>query len=362
MRTLFIVLSFTLFLTVNFELLSQQARGPKVILITLDGMRWQELYTGADKSLISNPLFVDDTAGLKTNFWKEDPIQRRELLMPFLWTEAIKMGQFHGNRALGSKVDLTNRHWFSYPGYSEILTGQADDENIKSNDKINNPNVTVLERINKTSKNKGKVAAFSSWDVFPFIINEERSGVMVNAGFDSAEAAALSKREVFLNQLQTQLPSPWSTVRLDAFTHHYALEYMKREQPKLIYIAYGETDDFAHDGNYEAYLKAARNTDNLIRELWDFTNQHDYYKEHTIFIITTDHGRGTDPPDTWKHHGDEIDGAGQVWLIYFGNDVAPRGEVAEQEQLYSNQIAPGILKLFGMDSNLPGMPIKILED
>ena len=41
-------------------------------------------------------------------------------------------------------------------------------------------------------------------------------------------------REVFLNELQPQVPSPWSTVRLDAFTHHYALEYLKRERPRLI--------------------------------------------------------------------------------------------------------------------------------
>jgi len=332
------------------------------VLITLDGLRWQELYSGADKALIANKEYVNDTNMLKSYFWRDNALQRREALMPFLWTEAIKIGQFHGNRMLGSKVNLTNNHWFSYPGYNEILSGQADDERIDSNDKINNPNKTVLEIINSTAINKGKVAAFASWDVFPFIINEERSGVKVNAGFEAAEAEELSNREEFLNQLQSQIPSPWATVRLDAFTHHYALEFMKRSHPNLIYIAYGETDDFAHDGNYEAYLKAARNTDNFIKELWNFTRQDEYYKDNTLFIITTDHGRGTVPLETWQHHGDKVRDAGQVWLICFGKGVSPLGEVKNHEQLYSNQVAPTILKLFGLKVNLDSKPLNILDD
>jgi hypothetical protein len=61
--------------------------------------------------------------------------------------------------------------WFSYPGYNEILTGSADDKRITSNDKMDNLNVTFLEHLNKLPEYKGKVMAFTSWDVFPFIIN-----------------------------------------------------------------------------------------------------------------------------------------------------------------------------------------------
>ncbi|MGI8992391.1 MAG: hypothetical protein ACR2I2_22775, partial [Bryobacteraceae bacterium] len=39
---------------------------------------------------------------------------------------------------------VTNGLNFSYPGYSETLCGFADPR-IKSNDKVPNPNVTVLE-------------------------------------------------------------------------------------------------------------------------------------------------------------------------------------------------------------------------
>ena len=270
--------------------------------------------------------------------------------MPFIWNEVVKIGQIHGNRNLGSKVDLTNKMWFSYPGYNEILSGKADDARINSNDKIPNPNTTILEVANSDSRYKGKVAAFGSWDVFPYIVNEERSGVSVNAGFELAKGTYLTEREKFLNELQPRVPSPWGTVRLDAFTHYYALELMKKKHPELIYIAYGETDDFAHDGNYEAYLKSANNTDTLINELWNFTQNDPFYKDNTLFIVSTDHGRGAADLKTWTSHGSKVKDAGSVWLILFGKEVVPKGEVTKSEQLYSNQIAPTIAKTLGLKS------------
>lgn len=355
-RILFLIAAIAAILNIN----AQNAEDTKVILITLDGFRWQELFTGADSLLIGNKDYVHNADMLKKAFWRETPEERREALLPFFWGQVEKMGQIHGNRKLGSKVNLTNSMWFSYPGYNEILTGTADDERITSNDKIPNPNTTILERFNNSPKGKGKVAAFGSWDVFPFIINEERSGVPVNAGFEAA-SENLNEREKFLNQLQEQIPSPWGSVRLDAFTHHYALEHMKKQHPKLVYISYGETDDFAHDGDYQAYLKSAHNTDSLIKEIWEFTQQDDFYKGQTVFIITTDHGRGTQPLDTWKSHGSDIKGAGTVWMVAFGKNVKPLGEVNQQEQLYSNQFAPTILKLLGMPikKEIKGEPIKL---
>ncbi len=329
---------------------AQKSDNTKVILITLDGLRWQELFTGADPLLVANSEYVGDTTGLKDKFWNENPKERREVLMPFIWKDVAKMGQIHGNRMQDSKVDLTNKMWFSYPGYNEILTGKADDARIDSNDKIPNPNTTILEIVNNDPQYKGKVAAFGSWDVFPYIVNEERSGVPVNAGFETAKGDGLTEREIFLNELQPKVPSPWGSVRLDAFTHYYALEKMAKDHPELIYIAYGETDDFAHDGDYDAYLKSANTTDNMIKELWDFTQNNAFYKDNTLFIITTDHGRGTDPLETWKGHGSDVKGAGSVWMVLFGKGVAPKGEISEDEQLFSDQIAPTVLEVLSLSS------------
>lgn len=322
---------------------------PKVFVITLDGLRWQELFSGADSLLIANKEYVDDTIALKKQFWKDKVTERREVLFPFIWSEVAVMGQIHGNRWQGSKMNLTNGMHFSYPGYNEILTGKADDKRIDSNRKIPNPNTTILEIAEKTPAFKGKVAAFGSWDVFPFIINEERSGLYVNAGFREAKGADLSEKENFLNELQAETPSPWGGVRLDVFTHHYAMETIKKKHPKLVYISYGETDDFAHNGKYDAYLKSANRTDQFIKKLWYFAQQDPFYKGKTTFIITTDHGRGTEPLETWKHHGSSIKNTDQVWVIAFGKNVATKGEVVVKEQLYTNQVAASVAKLLKVE-------------
>ena len=47
--------------------------------------------------------------------------------MPFLWTTIETKGKLIGNRDLLSHMNVTNQMWFSYPGYNELLSGQADD-------------------------------------------------------------------------------------------------------------------------------------------------------------------------------------------------------------------------------------------
>lgn len=320
-----------------------------VILITLDGMRWQEVFGGIDSALLNHPEFTPKPEELQEHFWAETPEMRRKKLMPFFWNTIAAHGQLYGNRWKGSKVDCSNSMWFSYPGYNEILSGFADDDRIDSNKKINNPNVTVLEFVNRQPGFKNRVAAFGSWDVFPYIVNAERSGVPVNAGYPERPEGPLSEKEALLYEMQAQIPEEWGSVRFDAFTHHFALEYMRQWHPRLVYIAYGETDDFAHDGAYDEYITSAHRTDAFIAELWNYVQQDPVYADNTTILITTDHGRGTQPLETWKHHGDEIPDAGQIWIAAMGPELKPLGEVSQEQQLYQNQVANTVARLLGLE-------------
>ncbi|MGC1241238.1 MAG: alkaline phosphatase family protein [Chryseosolibacter sp.] len=338
-----------LLLMAGVSVSAQPRKTENIFIITLDGFRWQELYTGADSLLVENKEFVHDPEALKSRFWANTPLERRKILMPFFWNTIAAQGQLYGNRKFDNKVDCSNSMWFSYPGYSEILCGFADDENINSNKKINNPNETLLEFLNKMPDYKGKVAAFGSWDVFPFIVNEQRSGIPVNAGFEKAGGEKLTDREKFLNTLQDEIPGPWGGVRLDAFTHYFALEHLQKKQPDVIYIAYGETDDFAHDGRYDEYLKSAHRTDQFIGDLWNWVQSQKKYKDKTTFLITTDHGRGTQPIESWRSHGDEVAGAGQIWFAVMGPDTPPTGEQKGAGQLHQNQVAKTAAAFLGVE-------------
>ncbi len=318
---------------------AQELKTKNVILITLDGLRWQEVFSGADSRLVWK------AGAAAEDFLSDSPDERRLLLMPFFWNTVANEGILFGNRSVGNRVDVTNGRVFSYPSYNEILTGFVDDS-IDSNDKIPNRNVTVLEWVNQQPGFIGRVAAFTSWDVFPFIINEERSGVPVNSGFEAA-AGDITDREAFLNRLQVEVATPWVWERFDVFTHYMALEYLARKRPRLLFIAYGDTDEFAHSDDYGAYLKATRQTDDFIRDLWTWLQEDETYKGKTSLVITTDHGRGY--ADRWIGHGSDWVGSEHIWVAILGPDTHAGEESAASGQLFQNQIAATVAALLGLD-------------
>ncbi|TDB69020.1 sulfatase-like hydrolase/transferase [Arundinibacter roseus] len=332
----------------NSQVFSQnKLKTENVILVTMDGMRWQEVFGGVDSTLIRTKKYTPDTSALIRQFWAADPVSRRTKLMPFLWELAQNQGQLYGNRWENNYVNCTNSMWFSYPGYNEILTGSHDDEHIKSNSKTPNPNTTILEFLNKQPAWKGKVAAFGSWDVFPFIENYARSGVYVNAGYELSKDEPLSDREKLINELQETLPREWEGVRFDALTYQLAKEYLKKHRPKMLFLALGETDDFAHDARYDHYLKSAKATDDILRDLWGYLQAQPQYKGKTTLILTTDHGRGDIIKSQWTGHGDEIKDAGEIWMAVIGPDTPVLGEVKSPGQLYQNQVAQTIARYLG---------------
>jgi hypothetical protein len=164
----------------------------KLIIITTDGFRWQEVYNGMDAAIASNKKFNQyDSAGIFTAYWDQSPEARRQKLLPFFWGTVAKQGQLYGNRKYGNKIDNANPYWFSYPGYSEILTGHVDTL-INSNEYPPNPHKTILEYYNQLPAYKGKVAAFAAWDAFDRIINEKRAGIPVINGFDDNAVVILN--------------------------------------------------------------------------------------------------------------------------------------------------------------------------
>ncbi len=236
--------------------------------------------------------------------------ERRKKLFPFLWTTIEGEGQLYGNRTKGCAVNNANKYWFSYPGYNEIFTGYPDTA-VNSNDKIPNKNVNVLEFINKQTNYTGKVAAFTTWDLFPYILNKWRSGIYVNAGVDTLDFNTPEFK--VLNDLQFLAPEPLDA-RLDVNTYLFGKEYLKEFKPKVLYIAFDETDDFAHAGMYDHIFKSAHAEEATIANLWNTIQSMPEYKNKTTLIITCDHGRGDAIKEEWTTHGQKTAGSGQIWI------------------------------------------------
>lgn len=338
--------------TICFCGLFAQHKTENIIIITLDGFRWQEVFSGADSVLISDSTYVRDTAGLRKQFWAKTPGERRKKLLPFFWTTIQSQGQLYGNRWKDNKVNNANKYWFSYPGYNEIFTGYPDDS-VNSNDKIWNKNENVLEFVNRQAGYKNKVAVFATWDVFPYILNNQRSGIFVNADIDTLKFNTTELK--LINEMQFLTTKPLG-VRPDIFTYFAAREYLKAYKPKVLYVAFDETDDLAHAGRYDQYLAAAHAEDAMIADLWKTVQAIPEYKNKTTMIITCDHGRGDVVKEEWKHHGEKIKDAGQIWIAAMGPDTRPDGEINTKELLYQRQIATTIAALLGLDFK-PSHPV-----
>lgn len=322
--------------------------GNNIFIITLDGFRWQELFSGADKELISDPDHTHDTSAAKSLFWEESQHERRQKLMPFFWSEIATNGAIFGNRDLGSKVNTKNIYSISYPGYNEIFTGETDPF-VSSNKKVKNKNVNLLEYLNQLPVYAGKVAAFTSWNLFPFILNAERSKLYINSGYSADQMKNLSRTQEVLKMLKQNTDMDHKTTRNDMLTFLTAKDYILQKLPKVVYLALGGTDEFGHDKNYGQYLKEAHQADRIIRDLWNLTQQHSFYRNNTTFIITTDHGRGN-KKSNWHKHGFFVSGSSQTWIAMIGQGVKAIGEHAANTQMYQKHIAGTVGYLLGVTS------------
>jgi hypothetical protein len=319
-----------------------------VVLVTTDGLRWQEVFRGAEESLLNkSDGGVSNVATLRREFWRETPEARREALMPFLWTVVARQGQIFGNADKGSSARVLNRLNFSYPGYNELLTGFPDPR-IDSNNKTPNPNVTVFEWLNRKLAYRGKVSAVGSWDVYPYIFNVGRSGLFVNAGWVPFEGSSLTEGQVVLNRLMAHSPQFWEGCRDDTFTFQVALEHLDRDSPRVLYIGLGDTDEHAHEGRYDRYLRAAHSADASLRLLWEKLQSHPQYRGTTTMIVTTDHGRG-DPPRGWRDHGEKTKGSDAIWIAVLGPDTPALGERTNTTVVTQGQVAATIAAMLGED-------------
>ena len=287
-----------------------QKEQSRVVIIAIDGLRWQEVFEGA----------------------------KRDSLMPFLWEMGNKEGCLIGNRHKKSKMEVANGIWKSYAGYSEMLCGVTDDEHIFDNRKKLNPNRSVLELADACLEYKNEVAAVASWDVIPYILNYRRSQLPVD----------YKSRHMVSAQ-----------VRCDSVTLNRALNTLGEKHPKLLFVEFCETDYYGHHGKWNEYLNAARQNDAFIRKLWQYCQNDEFYKGNTTFIITCDHGRGeslglhinrgeVDPTASWTEHGQHIAGSNQTWLVAFGKDIQHLGEVEGGKTIYTKQIAPTIASILNV--------------
>lgn len=293
-----------------------------VVLVTIDGLRWEDLFRGADPALVTDPA---DRARYV------DVPDRAQALAPFLLSFA-QHGALIGDRDNGSCARVANAFWFSYPGYAEILAGRPNPR-ARSNQAIPNQDVTVLERLARRPEFAGQVRAFAEWYVVPSILNVERSGIPV---FVTPDREAPHDPQVMA-----------------------AARAIFSDFPRAAWIALGDTDNRAHEGDYPAYLRAASDADNFLRELWQAIEANPRTAGRTTLIVTSDHGRGVSSRNRWRGHGSgrwrsvvvpglRRQGSDAIFIAVRGPGVVPASAYTMENCATAGQVAATLLTSVGL--------------
>jgi hypothetical protein len=234
-----------------------------LVLVTIDGYRWEELFRGADPNLVADERY-------RARYI--DAPDRAAALTPFLLSFR-EHGLLIGNRDQDSCARVANEYWFSYPGYAEMLSGRPNPR-VRYNAAVPNDDVTVLERVQQSGLS---VRVFAEWETMRAILNEARSGLSITTPPDYE---ALHDPQV-IAAARAALADP----------------------PRVLYVALGDTDNRAHEGKYEEYLAAASEADAFVREIWERYQADPRTAGRTTMIVTADHGRGAAEDDGWTGHG-----------------------------------------------------------
>jgi hypothetical protein len=338
-----------------------------VLLVTIDGLRWQEVFRGADEALLT----TDKLAGggvptgaltaLRADFLADTPEERRGKLMPFFWGTLVPGGQAFGNRDVGSAARVINAEHVSYPGYNELLTGVADPL-ITSNVPMPNRNVTVLEWLNARPGFAGRVAAAGAWRVFSAILNVGRSRLPLFVTGQHSAAGSVSPMIAELERMMDDITPITPDENFDAFAYYAAVDMFATKRPRVFLFALGEPDEWAHARRYDRYLQSIQRCDRFIRQLWEKIQADPEYRDTTTIVLCSDHGRGVTPED-WTGHSKKIPHADETWIAIFGPDTSALGERRGGPEVHQAQIASTVAALVGEDfrAAFPGAAAPITE-
>ncbi|HEX2873465.1 MAG TPA: alkaline phosphatase family protein [Polyangiaceae bacterium] len=307
----------------------------QVVVVTLDGARFQEIFWGVDAAQArqsGTPMRVRENA--------------RELL-PNLHRLMTEQGAALG-AGRGPHISASGPDFVSLPGYAEIFTGR------RATGCLDNgcPGASFESIADQVAAQWGaKSAIITSWPDIARVgsrskrvaISTGRHAGATRSGFDRPGALGEALRAA-----ETEKPWPGGgDFRRDRFTASLALAYLRAERPNFLFVGLGETDEFAHQGNYAGYLDALREADRFLGELSAELEARAKAGVRTALFVTADHGRAA----SFKEHGKPYPESARVWLVASGTAITARGFVTSPQQRHLADIAPTVRSVFGLPAD-----------
>ena len=319
---------------------SGPARDGRVVLITIDGARWQDVFEGSDSGFSGAPSIPP------------------EQLMPrahqLVATRGVALGATLQGCGTAHTAGASN---VSLPGYIEIFTGHASQCLDNQCDRVEE---SVLDEAARAPS--GSAASISSWELLLSATSGGGTPVFVSNGRGyPGEPPATDKvlsQAVAAGRNADPYPG-YSEYRPDAATIAIALAYYRAEKPALFHIGLGDTDEYGHRGDYASYLDALKRADSLIGTVADLLDTMGPLGAKTTVIVTPDHGRNSD----FNNHGVLHPESARTFVLAFGGGVPVRGIACPAHDVTLADIAPTIRVLVGLPRDTAdgaGTPIELI--
>jgi hypothetical protein len=318
-----------------------------VVLVVLDGVRWQEIFNGVDHALAS---FSRAHGPGSSSPAPEDAHALMPNLHGFIDGEGLALGAPDH----GAEITASGPQFISLPGYIEIFSGRPDPHCYR-NDCAPAPMRTIADQV-RDAGSADDVAIVTSW---PNIARASSGSAPGSSAAPLPFALTSGRKLVEREELLRDDPATahlldegakaraWpgeGDYRPDSFTEAIALRRLAVSRPRFLFVGLGDADEYAHHGDYRGYLDALRASDAFLGDLQKELAAMGARGRHTTVLVTADHGRARNFMD----HGPQFPESGRVWLVAAGGDVAGRGLVAASRRHTLSDLAPTIRALLGI--------------
>lgn len=305
----------------------------RVVLVVLDGVRWQDVFGGVDPDLA------------KTYLLPPREVVGPEVLVPTLHRLATSEGLAYGAPDAGEAMFASGPNYVSQPGYIEIFSEHRS-KHCLTNDCPRTTDRTFVDDI--ADATTGDAAVISSWEVIgrAAALHPEKLVVSTGQGRGENQGELRVDERATKNLDWGRVSAAWpghGEYRPDKFTREIALSYLEQRHPRFLFVGLGDTDEHAHLGDYRGYLRALHEADATIGRILETLDRMGDDGRHTTVLVTTDHGRER----AFVSHGGTAPESSRVWMIAGGN-VRPDGPVALAEPAHLYDVGPTVRRLMGL--------------
>jgi hypothetical protein len=291
---------------------------PRAVLVTLDGVRWQDFLRGEDGD--DAPVF------------------------PCVHELVKSRGVALADGAGCGIVRPAGRAYLSLPGYLEIFSGAEN--GCWSNECPRTAKPTVLDDLHASGLERGALWSVSSWSRIARAASDSDASAIVLAGTNVAEAPAGDTELADIlaeGKKAGGFPGTSNAYRPDTYTVDAALHVLASDSWRFVHVGLGDADEYGHRADREHYMKALAESDDAICRMQRVAEDGD----PTLFVVVADHGRA----DDFVEHGPQHPESGRSFFASFGTRVSPRGFVCSGHDVLLTDVAPLLLRWFARDES-----------